>query len=152
MKIFRFWTFGRWVEIVIDDRLPCNSRGQLLFMQSQDKSEFWSCLLEKAYAKFHGSYESLSGGIASEAMQDFSGGIIEMIDIQETQWNNVNNQSELFSVMSKAQDRASLMTCALHVRQKFAKKKSENVLLAKIIKKRKIKNSRVFHISRISIK
>ncbi len=55
---FRFWSFGYWYEVVIDDKLPCNSRGELLFMQSEDKSEFWSCLLEKAYAKFHGRFVS----------------------------------------------------------------------------------------------
>jgi len=93
----------------VDDRLPCNGRGELLFMQSEDKTEFWSCLLEKAYAKFHGSYESLTGGIPSEALQDFSGGIVEIVDIRK-------NDKELFEVMKKAFYRQSLMTCALHVR------------------------------------
>ena len=41
---FRFWRFGEWVEIVIDDRLPTR-RGQLIYLRSIEKHEFWGALL-----------------------------------------------------------------------------------------------------------
>ncbi|XP_029708198.1 calpain-B-like [Aedes albopictus] len=73
---FHFWDYGRWIDVVIDDRLPTLD-GKLLFTRSARPNELWCSLLEKAYAKFLGSYNALKGVTISETMQDFAGGVTQ---------------------------------------------------------------------------
>ena len=42
-------------------------------------------LIEKAYAKIHGSYEAIEGGMPIEAMVDLTGGLAERYELKNTQ-------------------------------------------------------------------
>ncbi|CAN9502900.1 unnamed protein product [Ophioblennius macclurei] len=73
---FCFWQHGHWLEVTIDDRLPCINAA-LCFSRCHSPDAFWVALLEKAYAKLHGSYEQLWAGQVSEALVDLTGGLAE---------------------------------------------------------------------------
>lgn len=79
---FRFYRFGEWFEVVVDDRLPTR-QGKLVFLRARETNEFWSPLLEKAYAKFYGSYACIEGGLSMDAAVDFTGGIPQMLDLEQ---------------------------------------------------------------------
>ncbi|KAG1674068.1 Calpain-C [Nymphon striatum] len=78
---FRIWWCGEWKEVVIDDLLP-TVNNKLVFIQFQHSNQFWASLLEKAYAKLHGSYEALKYGTTLDGLSDFTGGIVENIDLR----------------------------------------------------------------------
>ena len=47
---FRFWRFGSWTDVYIDDLLPTRD-GEYIYAQASDPNEVWPALIEKAYAK-----------------------------------------------------------------------------------------------------
>ncbi|CAM9181791.1 unnamed protein product [Heterosigma akashiwo] len=93
----RFYKNGEWQEVVADTRAPCTrvaedgggggGKSRYAFHPAygrcRDLNEQWVVLLEKAYAKLHGTYEALNGGSIAEALVDLTGGSAEKILLTE---------------------------------------------------------------------
>ncbi|XP_030249769.1 calpain-5a [Sparus aurata] len=110
---FRFWRFGEWVDVVIDDRLP-TANGELIYCHSNDSNEFWSALVEKAYVKMCGCYEALDGGNTADALVDFTGGVSEPMDLTENGFkDDEEKRNELFERVLKVHDRGGLISCSI---------------------------------------
>ncbi|CAL8291918.1 unnamed protein product [Gadus morhua 'NCC'] len=118
---FRFWRFGYWVDVVIDDKLPTID-GKLIFVRSKTPNEFWPALLEKAYAKVCGSYADMNAGTPSEALVDFTGGVHICFQLDSA-------VPDLWNTMHRAAQSNSLMGCGTPQGETSANNVSANGLV-----------------------
>uniref|UniRef100_A0A667WZX2 Calpain catalytic domain-containing protein n=1 Tax=Myripristis murdjan TaxID=586833 RepID=A0A667WZX2_9TELE len=105
---FRFWRFGKWVDVVIDDYLPTFNK-ELLSVRSKTGNEFWVPLLEKAYAKVCGSYADMHSGHSSEAFKDFSGGVHMTYKLKDA--HTYSHDAELWASLTRATGCKSMICC-----------------------------------------
>jgi calpain-15 len=85
---------GTWNSVLVDSLLPSvpirkgkrkgtdvneERRGLLIQPAFASGNVSWPAIVEKAYAKVHGSYARLSGGYISEALYDLTGAPVERI-------------------------------------------------------------------------
>ncbi|XP_056673371.1 calpain-13 [Monodelphis domestica] len=116
---FQFWQCGQWVDVVVDDRLPVKPYGgansrvvtlkrrEYLFVHPRGgNNEFWPCLLEKAYAKLHGSYSNLHSGSLADSLVELTGWIVTAIDLKKADLNMVQN-------LKVAEQCGSIITCGI---------------------------------------
>lgn len=124
---FRFWRYGAWTDVVIDDFLPCRGN-TLIYLHSVSKNEFWSALLEKAYAKLYGSYEALDGGELAVALEDFTGGVSEITNLkkEESLLEGAESREEFFlSIKRQFRDHALMAASIPAASQDMMEKPTE---------------------------
>lgn len=83
----RLFLDGEWVSVIVDDALPVSSNprrdaiavnfNNFAFCRcgsaESGGQQLWASILEKAYAKAHGSYQAISGGEVHEALINLTG-------------------------------------------------------------------------------
>ncbi|KAI1261950.1 cysteine proteinase [Xylariaceae sp. FL1019] len=74
----------------------------LFFGQCKNQNETWVALIEKAYAKAHGDFGSLSGGWIGEGLEDLTGGVTtellatDILDLDEFWENEMSKVNQEF--------------------------------------------------------
>ena len=74
-------------------------------MKSLEPNEFWSPLLEKAYAKLNKSYRALHGGYEAWALEAFTGGCVETIRLTKE-----SDSDQIFGHILEAIEKSCLLT------------------------------------------
>ncbi len=110
---FRFWYYGEWVEVVVDDHLPTKNN-QLTFCRNlKDQNEMFGCLLEKAYAKLNKCYFNLISGEIMDALIDLTGGVHESFKIKGSLKQPKMDQNKLWNTILNSFEMKSMIGCAI---------------------------------------
>lgn len=103
---------GEWVTVTIDDYIPCRYNGGPMFSRGSG-NELWVMLIEKAYAKLHGSYAALSAGFTKHAMVDLSGCPTEFIAFprEKEDYEDIEEEAdEIFEKLLEADEEGYLIS------------------------------------------
>uniref|UniRef100_A0A7S0ANK7 Calpain catalytic domain-containing protein n=1 Tax=Pyrodinium bahamense TaxID=73915 RepID=A0A7S0ANK7_9DINO len=114
----RFCLDGEWTYVIVDDWMPVNSSGNLLYAHSKDPQEVWCPILEKAYCKLHTCYEMCDGGFAAEAVFNFYGGVSGNLAITEA---HQKDPLSYFKSLLQARSRGYLLCCFFAPKQEAKK-------------------------------
>ena len=93
---FQFYVLGVPMTITIDDSLPLDSNGKAVFAGVSKDGALWGPLIEKAFAKLHGTYESLIAGSAKHSIEVLSGAPASWYS------HGSKNASEIFEMVRAA--------------------------------------------------
>jgi len=94
----------------IDDKLPCIHSGRLYFASCKDPSEFWVPLVEKAYAKLHGSYDALEMGNIADGLKDLTGEAVEVMLLDDPSFQQA--KGDLWKILVRNVQESYLMGCS----------------------------------------
>lgn len=113
---------GEWIQVTIDDLFPCEPFGEPLFTNCAN-NEIWVMLLEKAYAKVHGSYFLLKGGFVSEALQDLTGLPTACYNLKDDYVQHfINNGNQFWELIKYFYNEGYLLSFATNGEERWSQK------------------------------
>ncbi|KAJ9442516.1 Calpain-type cysteine protease DEK1 [Diplonema papillatum] len=92
---------GWWQTVIVDDFLPCSGSKPAFARNREEPNELWVSLVEKAYAKLHGSYAAVQTGSCSRALSDLTGCPAKLFELSPDMWDTLlkNDQMEFLQVL-----------------------------------------------------
>lgn len=101
---------GEWVHTIIDDYMPVDRYGRILYAKGHDRDEVWCPLLEKAFCKLHTCYEMCDGGTAAEATTTCCGGCSGKFVISKKNRDDPKLPDSIFQAIKNARARGWVLT------------------------------------------
>lgn len=91
---------GESIEVVVDDKFPCDKFRKPAFSKANG-NELWVMILEKAFAKLHGSYDRIIGGMCHETFRDLLGAPAwEFETAAEDAWDRILEGDKMGYIMA----------------------------------------------------
>jgi len=109
---------GEWVVVTIDDYFPCFPNGGPIFGKSS-ANELWLMVLEKAYAKVHGSYLTLKGGYAHEALIDLTGCPCTYYNLEDEFVKDMIKSGAFWAKLKEADEKGYLLSASTPGEQRW---------------------------------
>ena len=103
-----FYVNGVKTPVMIDDYLPVDEYGQVAFASSKE-GEIWVSLLEKGWAKLHGSYARTEGGVPHFAYSQLCG-----VPGSATSHGDLKDLDKFWKVLKDADAKNFVMLAASH--------------------------------------
>lgn len=114
----KMYVDGSWRYVIVDDQLPVDQDGEFVFTHPINDLYFWGCIIEKALAKVHGSYQALDMTVPStlkhpleklptcaNTMRDFSGSV----GVSRDMWHEDFDSQAWWTTLLDLSERASLI-------------------------------------------
>mmetsp|Transcript_16766 Transcript_16766/g.11895 ORF Transcript_16766/g.11895 Transcript_16766/m.11895 type:complete len:199 (-) Transcript_16766:1104-1700(-) len=118
LYVLRFYKDHHWRYVMVDDRLPCyTSNSSPVFGTCSEPNELWVPLIEKAYAKLFGCYQTLISGFLDDGLNDMTSLVCEKLTIQNKKGLFVNplggDPDEFWDYLMKRKFDQCLMGCSV---------------------------------------
>jgi calpain-15 len=94
---------GKQQLILVDNYIPCKN-GKPCFSRANEK-EMWVMILEKAWAKIHGSYRRIESGSTVQTLRDLTGAPGNQYVISETE--------NMWDIIVEANEKDYILCCSI---------------------------------------
>ena len=117
----KFFMMGKWISVIVDDYFPMTNisvagRSQdwsFIFScpkRSSRVKEIWPMVMEKAWAKLHGSFECTDAGDNHDALEYLTGGVIKILQLSQNP-GSISHFEVLKDVLSEHDDEDAFVGC-----------------------------------------
>ena len=136
--LVRLMKDGLWHNVIVDDYMVCTTSGVLAFTSSKRK-QLYVPIIEKAFAKLHGSFGALEGGTCAEGLQALTGCPVVSLKINSSNTDKTNDSGHFAKLDSSRMlwvrllssfEAGYLMAAACHPSQSNLQEAQKNGLQA----------------------